>query len=128
MLQRFGADESASQNMQVLRTGHPESAAADFHALRQEFIPPTHKPEHQHRIADAYADELNFAHVADRDEIAIQDFSLSIPLYVKRNGVQEEKGVYETRSLAQLWREWEVDEPEFWVEINNMVDLIQQYL
>jgi type I restriction enzyme M protein len=89
------------------------------------------KPEHQERIADAYhafAEEPGFAHVADLDEIAAQDYSLSIPLYVKRNGVQEEKGVYETRSLGQLWQEWEEDGREFWAEMDDMVDLIQQDL
>ena len=44
------------------------------------------KPEHQERIGayDAFADVDGFAKVVTRDEIAANDFSLSIPLYVKR--------------------------------------------
>ena len=86
------------------------------------------KPEHQERIADAYhtyTSEPGFAHVADLDEIAAQDYSLSIPLYVKRNGaVREEQGEYETQSLKQLWQTWEQDGRQFWQEMDELVELL----
>jgi len=37
----------------------------------------------------SFVSEAGFAHVADLDEIAARDFSLSIPLYVKRNGIAD---------------------------------------
>ena len=88
------------------------------------------KPEHQQRIADvyhAYADEPGFTHVADLNEIAAQDYSLSIPLYVKRNGaIGEEKGEYETQSLKQLWQAWEQDGRHFWQEMDELVELLDK--
>ena len=85
------------------------------------------KPEHQERIADAYrvyADEAGFARVASQEEITVQDYSLSIPLYVKRNGVREEQGLYETRSLGQLWQDWEKDGRDFWQEMDELADVL----
>jgi type I restriction enzyme M protein len=86
------------------------------------------KPEHQERIAEAYhayTNEPAFAHVADLDEIAAQDFSLSIPLYVKRNGViREERGEYETQSLKKLWQTWEQDGRQFWQEMDTMIEML----
>lgn len=44
-------------------------------------------PEHQERIFQAYqafSDKVGFAQVASLKEIAAQDYSLSIPLYVRR--------------------------------------------
>lgn len=83
--------------------------------------------EHQEHIAQTYhafGDEAGFAHVADMDEIAAQDFSLSIPLYVKRNGIQEGQGEYETRSLGQLWRDWEEDGRVFWGEMDALTEML----
>jgi type I restriction enzyme M protein len=88
------------------------------------------KPEHQKRIADAYhayAEEPAFAHVADLDEIAAQDYSLSIPLYVKRNGgVREEQGEYEAQSLKQLWQAWEQDGRQFWQEMDELIIVLNE--
>lgn len=62
------------------------------------------KPQHQARILAAYhafADEPGFARVATLDEIARQEYSLSIPLYVKRpqNGSSERQA--DTATLPQ---------------------------
>jgi len=88
------------------------------------------KPEHQGRIADAYhafTEEHAFAHVASLEEIAAQDYSLSIPLYVKRNGtVREEQGEYETRSLRQLWQTWERDGHQFWQQMDELVEMLDE--
>ena len=87
------------------------------------------KPEHQAHIAETYhgfVSEAGFAHLADLDEIAAQDFSLSIPLYVKRNGIREGQGEYETRSLGQLWRDWEEDGRAFWREMDELTAILDQ--
>lgn len=63
---------------------------------------------HQEKILSAYeafADEEEFAAVADLDKIAAKHFSLSIPLYVagaKAADVGEELGV---EDAVELWRE-----------------------
>ena len=74
----------------------------------------------------SFVSEAGFAHVADLDEIAARDFSLSIPLYVKRNGVQEGQAEYETRSLGQLWQSWEADGRVFWDEMDELVASLEQ--
>ena len=84
--------------------------------------------EHQEKIAQAYhafADEAGFTHVADMDETAAQNFSLSIPLYVKRNGeIREGEADYDARSLRQIWNEWEQDERLFWQEMDGVVKML----
>ncbi len=90
------------------------------------------KPEHQGRIADTYhafRGEPGFAHVANLDEIAVQDYSLSIPLYVKRNGaVREEQGEYETQSLRQLWQTWEQNGHQFWQRMDELVEMLDKQI
>ena len=84
------------------------------------------KPEHQERIAAAYrafADEPGFACVAGREQIAGQDWSLSIPLYVKRNG-NGNGAEGDAPSLRQLWRRWEQEGREFWQEMDALVDML----
>ena len=85
------------------------------------------KPEHQKRIAAAYrayADEDGFTHVAMLGEITAQDFSLSIPLYVKRNSNGNGSTVDE-HSLHQLWQEWEQDGQLFWQEMGELTELLE---
>ena len=84
------------------------------------------KTEHQERIVDvyqAYADNPGFARVATLEEIAAQDYSLSLPLYVKRNsngnGASEDE-----RSLSQHWDEWEQDGRIFWQEMNGLIEML----
>jgi type I restriction enzyme M protein len=84
------------------------------------------KPEHQAHIAETYhsfMSEAGFAHVADLDEIAAQDYSLSIPLYVKRNsngnGATEDE-----RSPRQLWQVWEQGGRQFWKEMDELVEML----
>lgn len=82
------------------------------------------RPEHQQRIMTAYrafADEPGFADVADRDAIAAQDFSLSIPLYVKRSNGNGETA---ESSLAELWAEWEREGQGFWREMDELTEML----
>jgi len=86
----------------------------------------TLKDEHQERVTKAYQafdDEPGFTHIATQEDIAAQDYSLSIPLYVKRNsngnGVNEDD-----RSLRQLWNEWEQDGRVFWQEMDELTGML----
>jgi type I restriction enzyme M protein len=82
------------------------------------------RPDHQDRIVDAcaaFVDEPGFAAVADRDAIAAQEFSLSIPLYVKRNNGN---GKATERGLPELWADWEREGEAFWREMDELVALL----
>ena len=82
------------------------------------------RPAHQDRIVAAYAafsDEPGFATVATREEIAAREYSLSIPLYVKRGGGN---GDAAERGLAALWAEWEGEGEGFWEEMDELVEML----
>lgn len=90
------------------------------------------KPEHQQRILAAYrafADEPGFARAATQEEIARQEYSLSIPLYVKRvrSGEHAANGSGE-HSLSALWAEWEQDGREFWQQIDELVEMLDSLI
>ena len=81
--------------------------------------------EHQTRILNAYrafADEPGFAKVAALDQIAAQDYSLSIPLYVPPSDNNQVET--ETKTLNQVWSEWEESGKEFWQEMDNLVTML----
>jgi type I restriction enzyme M protein len=84
------------------------------------------KDAHQKRILRAYgefAEEPGFAAVVPLEGMAGQGFSLSIPLYVKRQsanaGVDEKKG-----TLAEAWTAWESSGRAFWIEMDAVVDML----
>ncbi|HEX5807548.1 MAG TPA: class I SAM-dependent DNA methyltransferase [Anaerolineales bacterium] len=67
------------------------------------------KPEHQGRVANAYHDFKDiqgFAKVTSLDDIRVNNGNLSIPLYVRKNRVQEEKGEYAIDGLRGKVRAW----------------------
>lgn len=83
------------------------------------------RPEHQARIEAAYAafaDEPGFAKLATREEIGAQDWSLSIPLYVKRPGYATADGRAQT--LADAWAAWKASGRTFWREMDAVVDML----
>ncbi len=83
------------------------------------------RPEHQQRIESAYAafsDLPEFARVATLADIAAQDHSLSIPLYVKRSAANGRDS--DSRSLAELWAAWEQDGRVFWEEMDALVEML----
>ena len=85
------------------------------------------KPEHQQHILTAYqtfADEPGFARVADLSEIAAQDYSLSIPLYVKRTAVANGAHPAATATLPELWADWEQEGRVFWLEMDGLVEML----
>lgn len=83
------------------------------------------KEEHQARILNAYqkfANEPGFATVAMLEEVAAQDFSLSIPLYVRRvtsNGAEENQ-----KTLKEVWSDWEKSGTGFWREMDNLLEML----
>ena len=91
------------------------------------------KPEHQERIAAAYRaweNQPGFAQIATLDEIARQDYSLSIPLYVRR-GVREAQDEYaagEKGDLRGLWQAWEAEGEQFWQEMDGLVEMLDGLL
>ena len=83
---------------------------------------------HQARILAAYrafADDPGFARVADREEIARQEYSLSIPLYVKRAAATTPAAA-EARSLPDLWAAWEQEGRVFWQEMDALVEMLDE--
>jgi type I restriction enzyme M protein len=85
------------------------------------------REEHQARILSAYrafGDEPGFARVATLDDIAQQEFSLSIPLYVKRTSNGRNGDAAEQRSLPELWAAWEQEGRVFWREMDALVEML----
>ena len=86
------------------------------------------RPEHQARIAGAYAafsDQQGFAAVATLAEIAAQGHSLSIPLYVKRPAASAEgEGGGQPATLQEAWQTWEASGQEFWQQMDGVVAML----
>ncbi|MEQ8536439.1 MAG: N-6 DNA methylase [Coleofasciculus sp. D1-CHI-01] len=83
------------------------------------------KPEHQERILAAYrdfTDEEGFAKVVTVEEVRQQDYSLSIPLYVRR--VLENGTETDNRSLPELWSDWQESGREFWRQMDEVVEML----
>lgn len=83
------------------------------------------KPEHQSRILgvyQSYIDDSGFAKVATSKEIAAQDYSLSIPLYVRRTTANNQ--TEEVKTLAEVWADWEQGSRAFWLEMDALVDML----
>ncbi|AFZ01363.1 type I restriction-modification system subunit M [Calothrix sp. PCC 6303] len=83
------------------------------------------KPEHQLRILNAYQsyiDDPGFAKVATLEEIANQDYSLSIPLYVRRTSANNQ--TEEVKTLREVWDDWEQGSRAFWLEMDALVDML----
>lgn len=96
------------------------------HEVARERAQSVLKPEHQARIAAAYTafeDVEGFATVASLTTIAGQDWSLSIPLYVKRVTATAAAGT-ETLTLKEAWSTWEASGREFWIQMDAVVDML----
>ena len=85
------------------------------------------RPEHQARIANAYAtfqDEEGFAKVATLAELATNSYSLSIPLYVKRPSASATHTEGQPTTLREAWDEWETSGRAFWQQMDALVDML----
>lgn len=82
----------------------------------------TLRPEYQQKIEAAYVaftDEVGFVKAATREEIAAQDYSLSIPMYLKRLQANGSRG--DERNLRELWATWEQEGHAFWQEMDELI-------
>ncbi len=82
------------------------------------------KPEHQERIAKAYyafIDIPGFAHSATLDEIRLNDWNLSIPLYVREKVVSEGKGEYAAEGLKQVVGAWLESSIKLYETLKNLM-------
>jgi type I restriction enzyme M protein len=83
------------------------------------------KEENQSRILNAYKEFLNeasFATVATSDDVAVQDYSLSIPLYVRRKASNRNEA--EAKTLKEVWVDWKQPGRDFWQEMDNLVEML----
>ncbi|WP_338421225.1 class I SAM-dependent DNA methyltransferase [Nostoc parmelioides] len=86
------------------------------------------KPEHQLRILSvyqSYIDDPGFAKIATLEEIATQDYSLSIPLYVRKKTANSQ--TEEVKTLAEVWADWEQGSRAFWLEMDSLVDMLDSF-
>lgn len=96
-----------------------------LHEIARERTQSFLRDEHQERIVEAYRvfeDEPGFATVATREEVAAQEYSLSIPLYVKRAATNDIDA--EPKNLRTAWDEWTESTPVFWSEMDALIDAL----
>jgi type I restriction enzyme M protein len=82
------------------------------------------KPEHQTNILDAYRGFTNlpgFAAVVTTEDLLAKEGSLSIPLYVKTSATANSE---DAPDLATAWSSFERNRPDFWTEMDSLVDLL----
>lgn len=86
------------------------------------------RPEHQKRIEETYAaytDVPGFATVVTLADLAAQNFSLSIPLYVKRPTAASSSTTGDgPQTLRSAWDAWETSGRTFWSEMDAVVGLL----
>lgn len=81
--------------------------------------------KHIEKIASAYEnykDEENFAKVATIKDIAKNNYSLSIPLYVRTEDFFEEKDISTSREHASLWQKSSENMKSSFETLNNMLN------
>ena len=80
------------------------------------------------RLPDALLKDLieHFSRLKlGNSQVAGQEWSLSIPLYVKRNGNGNGEQD-DVPSLRQLWRRWEQEGRLFWKEMDALVEMLDR--
>lgn len=73
-------------------------------------------------LLQSYINDPGFATVATLEEIASQDYSLSIPLYVRRKTANSQ--TEDLKTLAEVWADWEQGSRAFWQEMDALVDML----
>lgn len=73
----------------------------------------------------AFVDEVGFAAAASLEQVAAQDFSLSIPLYLRRGEVAS---AHQRRTLRDVWSHWEQAGCSFWPEIDLAIEVLDTTL
>lgn len=88
------------------------------------------KPEHQDRIRttyEAFTNEPGFATVATLEEVAAQDHSLSIPLYVRRATTADDDP-QDDRSLKEVWADYQQQGRAFWLQMDGLLETLDGLL
>ncbi|MBD1906447.1 SAM-dependent DNA methyltransferase [Trichocoleus sp. FACHB-832] len=85
------------------------------------------KPEHQQRVLSTYqtySNEPGFAKVISLEEIAAQNYSLSIRLYVQRKAKQSSS----QNSITQtsVWAEREETGRAFWQQMDAIIEMLDE--
>ncbi len=62
--------------------------------------------------------------MATLDDIAANGHSLSIPLYGKRSTTNGAPA--DTRTLAEVWADWEQDGHAFWQQMDTLVETLDR--
>ena len=91
------------------------------------------KPEHQHRILDAFqafADQPGFAKVVTLTELQTQACNLSIPLYVKRrtHNINSADSNGQPASLTEAWDAWQTSGQVLWLQMDALVETLDGLL
>ena len=82
--------------------------------------------DNQERILEAYQlfeDQPGFSTVASVEQMLAKDCNLSIPLYVKTDNNNNDDGI---KSLQQAWAEFESEGQDFWFEMDEIIELLDQ--
>ena len=83
--------------------------------------------EHQIKISHTYkafGNEDGLSRVVSLEDIAEQNFGLSISLFIKSNG--DGKCVKsDSQSLNLIWQAWEKETNIFWQEMDNLVEMLE---
>jgi type I restriction enzyme M protein len=85
------------------------------------------RPEHQTRIADAYgafADVDGFAKVVTLADLSAQGNNLSIPLYLKRPGLNVDLNGNQPTTLRSAWQTWKTSGHDYWRQMGKTVDTL----
>ena len=86
------------------------------------------KPEHQERIAEAYhafEDIDGFSRAATLDDIRANAGNLSIPLYVRKRALRENKAAYDADELQKALRDWEESSERVNEAMNELLRLLE---
>lgn len=82
--------------------------------------------ENQERILEAYQlyeEQPWFSAIVCVEEVLAKEGNLSIPLYVKTDNNNNNDGV---KNLKQAWAEFEAGSMEFWREMDELVELLDE--
>lgn len=87
------------------------------------------RDQHQEHIVQAYRafkDMVGFAKVATLKDVAAQDHSLSIPLYVKRPSISASTS--DPKKLGAAWKEWEKSGRIFWRDMEILIESLGEFV
>jgi len=82
--------------------------------------------DNQERILKAYQlfeDQPGFSTIASVEDVLAKEGNLSIPLYIKTNNNNNNDGA---KSLQQAWAEFEAEGQNFWREMDEMVEMLDE--